>query len=334
MDKKEKICGIYKITSPSEKIYIGQSIDILKYRKSHYVRNECKDQPKLCNSIKKHGWENHTFEIIEECEFDELNCRERYWQDFYDVLGEKGLNCVLVSCEDKKPITSEDTKRKMSESRTGLKRNDETKEKIRQGKLGDKNPMFGLFGEDNPNFGNKRTPEQIEKWRNSMTFKTGEDHHSWGFKHSEESKKLMSDLRKGTNTGETNPFFGQQHTLETKEKMSKIKKDNLTEDVLSRLKELSKIATEKKKELWENNPEMAEVFKDKCSIAKSKYSYIQINPVTNDIINEFSSIREVVKAHPKANPSCMGKACKGLRKVYLGFKWKRRFKETGIIEEY
>ena len=28
--KNEKLCGIYKITSPSDKIYIGQSIDLLK----------------------------------------------------------------------------------------------------------------------------------------------------------------------------------------------------------------------------------------------------------------------------------------------------------------
>ena len=84
MSKKEIICGIYKITNPSGKIYIGESQDI-SLRTYYYSIVSCHKQRKLYNSLKKHGWENHIFEIIEECEFDDLLCRERYWQDFYDV---------------------------------------------------------------------------------------------------------------------------------------------------------------------------------------------------------------------------------------------------------
>ena len=59
-----KKCGIYKITSPSGKIYIGQSVNI-KDRIKAYKCGHCKEQPFVCNSILKHGWENHKFEIIE-----------------------------------------------------------------------------------------------------------------------------------------------------------------------------------------------------------------------------------------------------------------------------
>lgn len=96
--EKETICGIYKITSPTGKIYIGQSKNILKRSKS-YKLLLCKRQPRVYQSIRKHGWASHVFEIVEKCEIEDLNCRERYWQDFYNVLGKKGLNCVLTFCE-------------------------------------------------------------------------------------------------------------------------------------------------------------------------------------------------------------------------------------------
>jgi len=109
--KKEsnKNCGIYKITSPTRRIYIGQSVNI-KSRVKAYKRLDCKMQHKLYNSLKKHGVENHTFEIIEECSIEDLNCRERYWQEFYDVLGDKGLNCELTGCNEELKVTGRNVK--------------------------------------------------------------------------------------------------------------------------------------------------------------------------------------------------------------------------------
>jgi group I intron endonuclease len=67
MKKQENaIAGIYKITSPSCKVYIGQSINIKK-RWNHHKGNYNKEQPKLHRSFNKYGTENHIFEIIEEC---------------------------------------------------------------------------------------------------------------------------------------------------------------------------------------------------------------------------------------------------------------------------
>ena len=103
--------GIYKITSPSGKIYIGQSVNIER-RKSEY-KSYC-HKGKLNNSIKKHGFENHTFEILEECEIEKLNERERHFQDFYDVLGPNGLNLKLTETSDKSAVISQETKDKLS----------------------------------------------------------------------------------------------------------------------------------------------------------------------------------------------------------------------------
>lgn len=61
--------GIYRIISPSNKVYIGQTWDynsrIRKYRTLH-----CSKQPKLYNSLKKYGYKNHVFSIIHELPID------------------------------------------------------------------------------------------------------------------------------------------------------------------------------------------------------------------------------------------------------------------------
>lgn len=93
--------GIYKITSPSNKIYIGQSIDLDKRIKEYKKVYNCKSQTILYNSLKKHGIENHIFEIVCECEISELNDKERYYQDFFDCTGNKGMNCRLTKSSDK-----------------------------------------------------------------------------------------------------------------------------------------------------------------------------------------------------------------------------------------
>jgi group I intron endonuclease len=105
--------GIYKITSPSGKIYIGQSTD-LKKRKKDYEKLKCYKQPKLYNSLQKYGWENHKFEIIEECPVDKLNKKEIYWGLHYDVLEENGLNLRLG---DANGLCSKETKQKISLTR-------------------------------------------------------------------------------------------------------------------------------------------------------------------------------------------------------------------------
>lgn len=116
---------IYKITSPTDKIYIGSTTDF-KNRVYKYRRCLCKDQTRLYNSIKKYGFDNHILEIIEECDEFLLNERERYWQEHYNVLSKNGLNCLYVETTSKK--------RKLS---------NKTKNKIRLANLGEKNSMYG-----------------------------------------------------------------------------------------------------------------------------------------------------------------------------------------------
>lgn len=113
--------GIYKITSPSGKIYIGQAINIYNRWEKGYKYLSCKQQTKLYYSLKKYGSKNHLFEIVEECSEVLLNEREIYWGEFYNVLGENGLNCKLGNQNGR---YSEETKKKMSENKLKLNKND------------------------------------------------------------------------------------------------------------------------------------------------------------------------------------------------------------------
>jgi hypothetical protein len=106
--------GIYKITSPSGKIYIGQAVNIEKRGGSYRRGVNCKNQPRLYASLLKYSFSEHIFEVIEECIVEELNTRERHWQDFYDVLGPKGLNCRLTTTEDRSGYLSQETRQRLS----------------------------------------------------------------------------------------------------------------------------------------------------------------------------------------------------------------------------
>jgi group I intron endonuclease len=170
--------GIYKITSPTGRIYIGQSIDIDKRFSTYFQLNsKTKSQIRLYRSFLKYGVNNHIFEVIKICEIDELNKEERYYQDLYDVT-KGGLNCVLQETDCLRRVLSDETKEKIriknigkkvssknientrkrmtgNKYNLGRKKTDEEKKKISDTmkKISKKenNNMFGKYGEDNPN---------------------------------------------------------------------------------------------------------------------------------------------------------------------------------------
>lgn len=123
--------GIYKITSPSGKIYIGQSINI-EVRLSRYKSKDCKSQTILYNSLNKYGVENHEFEIVSLCYEEQLNEFERDFQDAYNVIGKNGLNCMLTKTNDKSGQVSESFRNK----HIGKIITEEAKIKMRNAKLG------------------------------------------------------------------------------------------------------------------------------------------------------------------------------------------------------
>lgn len=172
---------IYKIDSPSGRIYIGQSRNI-ELRLRSYRSGACHKQKKLLASIIKHGWDLHKFKVISElpndCEQSTVNVYEQLYMDAYRGCGFDLLNIREAGSNGKH---SEESKLKMkgncgmhmigrklseeciirrTEKQRGLKRSDESKERYRQSRLGPKNPMFGVIAHNR-----KLTKEQVDEIR-------------------------------------------------------------------------------------------------------------------------------------------------------------------------
>jgi group I intron endonuclease len=138
---------VYKITSPSGKIYIGSTINV-NQRFNRYKNLLCKPQRRLYNSLLKYGSEYHTFEIIEQCDEKEMFKLELKHGIFYKVLGENGLNCVLPKHDSlvysetraKEASCSPERREKARLASTGRKHSDEAKRKVSEANKGVKKP--------------------------------------------------------------------------------------------------------------------------------------------------------------------------------------------------
>ena len=113
LSKLSKISGIYKITSPSGKVYIGQSVNLYQRLKSYFEPKSAPNQRILRYSLRKYGINAHKMEILEECSTDMLNERERFYQDKYI---DKSLNCRFTQSNDKSGYCKESTKNNISKS--------------------------------------------------------------------------------------------------------------------------------------------------------------------------------------------------------------------------
>lgn len=169
-----KICGIYLITSPTLQRYVGQSVDIYS-RWYFYKKYFAENQFRLHNSLKKHGIENHKFEILEECSREMLNERESYWVKYYNTFNtDLGMN--LTSGGDC-PIMSNDTKEKLRLSSTGKRHTEETKQRLRE-------------------INSKQVESEEARANRIKSIKRGKEHPLFGRKKSEETRKKLSKIGK------------------------------------------------------------------------------------------------------------------------------------------
>ncbi len=127
--------GIYKITSPSNRCYVGQSQNI-EIRINKYKTLNCKKQIKLYNSLKKYNYKNHKFEVLEECLIEQLDERETYYKqlelDKVNRDWKKVLFCYLVDRKGGQMLgkkLSNETKQKMSLAKLGTKDSKQTRKK-------------------------------------------------------------------------------------------------------------------------------------------------------------------------------------------------------------
>jgi group I intron endonuclease len=238
-----KIGYIYKITSPTGKIYIGKTTRlndrITKYRNC----NGISEQKIIYNSIKKHGWENHIFEVVTEAPIDQLSYLESFYIETFNSFQYSNPNGMNLT--------------KGGEGTPGRKDSIETK--------------------------NKRA--------NSIR----------GRHHSEQTKQLMSELKKGKPSNNK----GIPCSDEKKKKIS--------------------VANTGK-----HKPASFYIKKHKTLLEKlirNHESILQIDPITNNLIKEWIEIPTYISTEMKIDCTSLRHALSKKYKTAGGFIWKYK-KET------
>jgi hypothetical protein len=188
---------IYKITSPSGKIYVGQTFDINK-RLYHYKNGDCKKQKKLYRSLNKYGFENHIIELI-----DKSNDRNflLYLEKFYIKLFDSyntthGMNLTMGGEGCNINHHSEETKKKISESK---KNKPKTEKQIlahlnsfgkKHSEDRNKKKSISQGGKNHWAYGRKFSDDTIRKKSESMKIK-----YKSGYKHPRMGVELDSELK-------------------------------------------------------------------------------------------------------------------------------------------
>jgi len=174
--------------------YIGLTINLNK-RRSQHIRNSFNASEKSYDlafhrAIRKHGPENFQWNILIDKIPEESLRQYESWYIYLYKTYINGYNSTPGG--DFNPMSCPKIRQKLK----GRKHSNETKEKIRQSKLGDKNPMFG-----------RKRSEQHNK-RLSASLK--------GKKHSDETKEKIRQSK----LGDKNPMFGKKLTEKQKQILS------------------------------------------------------------------------------------------------------------------
>lgn len=179
---------IYIVTNQiNGKQYVGQTT-VSKNKVGHGMA--------LRDAYSKYGKSNFVYEVI--CNDinnrNTLNCLEKFWIATCGTVAPEGYNIELGGSD--KGEVAQSTRKKMSLLFKGKPMKEETKRKIKESMLGEKNHFFGKT----------HTKDALEKIGNA----------SVGRKKtlSNKTKKVLSEMRKA----EKNPFYGKTHTDETKAK--------------------------------------------------------------------------------------------------------------------
>ena len=150
--------GIYCIENTlNHNKYIGLStqIEIRWQNHKRLLKRGKHENAHLQNAYNKYG-DVFIFYVIEECEQEQLNEREKYWIKFYDTKNH-GYN--------------------ESEGGGGIfNPTDDVRRKISDGLKGEKNGMYGvhLCGKLNPNYGKTHSEETRKKISEAQKQRTGE----------------------------------------------------------------------------------------------------------------------------------------------------------------
>ena len=182
-----------------------------------------------------------------------------------------------------------------------------------------------------------------DKWANLIP-ETGEKS-VLGMKHSEETKKKISEIHKGRFCGEKNPMFGKPVSQETRDKISEANiGQKRTEDTKNKIREklIGNKHTLGHKHSKESRDRMSRSNIGKHNIPKSEEEKIKMsersrgrennnyNPIpilqcdiNNNFITEWKDLLFLLESgFTRRQVKEISRACRGIIKTYCGFIWK------------
>lgn len=299
---------IYKATNlVTGKVYIGQTSQDFEERKRQHLRKARNGvKTVFYNSIRKHGEENFSWEIIDQCTSqDELNEKEIHWvahyRSFIKVEMCNGYNMTVggggLGIGENNPNfgtkRSMETRMKISASNMGKVMSAVSREKMRQAKQ-------GIEGENHPRYGTTHSAETRLLLRERKIGKPLSDEHKQKLKDARKDKQWGADNHMYGRNGELHHAYGTIMSEETKKKISDSHKG----------KKLSDDHREKiVKNLSHNSG------KDNV-MAKA---VVQLS-MEGEYINRYDTMLEAVKAID-GDSSCISRCCKGKVKSHKKFKW-------------
>ena len=197
------------------KKYVGKTTDLKTRQYNWNNLTQPYAGPAINNARAKYGIDNFGFEILKECNDDELD----YWEKYYIkelntkvpygynmTEGGDGNNGYSPTEETRKKISeaqkgekhwnygkhlSEETRKKISIINKGKKLSEETRKKLSEAAKGRKPSELCRMRQIEAVKGKKRSPEAIRKSAEGRR----------GYKHTEETRKKISETAKGKHKG-------------------------------------------------------------------------------------------------------------------------------------
>lgn len=208
-------CGIYGFFNViNGKWYVGQSVNMPQRKRIHLrlLRSAKHQNERLQSEFIEYGEDNFEYRVLEIVPDNMLDVREKSWVAFYKSNHQEfGYNLTGGGARDK--YFSDESRRKMSKAKIGIKRSprsaeycrniskakeghkvlrktrrkisrskkgitlgspsEEHRRKLSEGKMGDKNPMYGKVGAKHPFYGKHHSKETCLKISKSKFLAAG-----------------------------------------------------------------------------------------------------------------------------------------------------------------